>query len=227
SAVRTAIGSFGGAFKSLSAVALGEICAKAALEKAGIQKDQVGQVILGNVLNAGLGQNVARQISVGAGIPFQTPAMTVNLVCGSGLKTVALAAQAVRSGDADIILCGGTESMSNAAYTLDSNRWGCRMGHTTLNDTMISDGLTDAFNHYHMGITAENIAEKWNISREEQDAFAVASQNKAEAAQTSGRFKDEIVPVNVIGRRKNDLVVDQDEFIRHGVTIEGMSKLRP
>ncbi|WP_416198737.1 MAG: Acetyl-CoA C-acetyltransferase [Sporanaerobacter sp.] len=227
SAVRTPIGTFGGAFKNVSAVKLGIVAAKEAIKRAGINAEQIDEVIFGNVLQAGLGQNVARQVSIHAGIPVEVPSFTVNKVCGSGLKTVALAAQAIRAGEADIILAGGTENMSMAPYVLESNRWGQRMGDSKLVDYMIHDGLWDIFNDYHMGITAENVAEKWNISREEQDAFALQSQNRAEKAIKEGRFKDEIVPVEIPQRKGDPIVVDTDEHPRFGTTAEALAKLRP
>ncbi len=227
SAVRTPIGTFGGAFKNVSAVKLGTVAAKEAIKRAGINAEQIDEVIFGNVLQAGLGQNVARQVSIHAGIPVEVPSFTVNKVCGSGLKTVALAAQAIRAGEADIILAGGTENMSMAPYVLESNRWGQRMGDSKLVDYMIHDGLWDIFNDYHMGITAENVAEKWNISREEQDAFALQSQNRAEKAIKEGRFKDEIVPVEIPQRKGDPIVVDTDEHPRFGTTAEALAKLRP
>lgn len=227
SAVRTPIGTFGGAFKNVPAVKLGTIAAKEAIKRAGINAEQIDEVIFGNVLQAGLGQNVARQVSIHAGIPVEVPSFTVNKVCGSGLKTVALAAQAIRAGEADIILAGGTENMSMAPYVLESNRWGQRMGDSKLMDYMIHDGLWDIFNDYHMGITAENVAEKWNITREEQDAFALQSQNRAEKAIKEGRFKDEIVPVEIPQRKGDPIVVDTDEHPRFGATAEALAKLRP
>jgi acetyl-CoA C-acetyltransferase len=227
SAVRTAIGTYGGSFKDVSAVDLGSTVAKEAINRAGIKPENVDEVIFGNVLQAGLGQNVARQVSVAAGIPIEVPSYTVNKVCGSGLKTVALAAQAIRAEEADIVLVGGTENMSQAPYLLKTARWGQRMGDGIMEDYMVKDGLWDVFNDYHMGITAENIAEKWNLSREEQDEFALNSQLRAEEAIKSGRFKDEIVPVEVPQRKGEPLIVDTDEYPRFGSTIEGMAKLRP
>lgn len=227
SAVRTPIGSFGGSFKNVPAVDLGVTVAKAAMEKANIKPDMVEEVIFGNVLQAGLGQNVARQVSIHSGIPIEVPSFTVNKVCGSGLKTVALAAQAIMAGEADIVLAGGTENMSRAPFLLKEARWGHRMGDKTVEDYMVNDGLWDIFNDYHMGVTAENIAEQWNLTREEQDAFAVESQNRAEKAIKDGRFKEEIVPVEVPQRRGEPVIVDTDEFPRFGATIEGMAKLRP
>ncbi len=226
SAVRTPVGSFGGALKDLSVVDLGVIAAKEALVRANLEATQIDEVIIGNILSAGQGQNVARQIAIKAGLPVETPAMSLNILCGSGLRAVSLAAQIISSGGADAILCGGSESMSNAPYLAMQNRWGSKMGHVEMQDHMIKDALTDAFNDYHMGITAENIADQWAITREAQDVFATASQNKAEAAQIQGRFKDEIVPV-VIKTRKGDVVVDKDEYVKHGVTFESLQKLRP
>ncbi|SJZ63491.1 acetyl-CoA C-acetyltransferase [Garciella nitratireducens] len=226
-AARTPIGSFGGALSKVSAVDLGIIAAKEAMKRAGIQPEMVEEVVLGNVLGAGLGQNVARQVTIGSGIPETTPAMTINKVCGSGLRAVSLAAQMIMLGDTDIVLAGGTESMSNAPYLLPSARWGQRMNDGKIVDYMVHDGLWDIFNNYHMGITAENVAEKWKITREEQDEFALASQLKAEKAQKEGRFKDEIVPVEVPQRKGDPVVVDTDEHPRHGSTIEKMAKLKP
>lgn len=227
SAVRTPIGAFNGSFKSLSAVDLGAITAKEAIKRAGIKPEMIDEVLLGNVLQAGLGQNVARQIVIKSGIPQTVPAITINKVCGSGLRTVSMAAQFIMLGDADIILAGGTESMTNAPYLLNKARWGQRMGDGKLVDSMIKDGLWDAFNDYHMGITAENIAERWNLSREEQDKFSAASQQKAEQAIKEGKFKDEIVPVEVPQRKGDPVVVDTDEYPKFGTTAEKLAKLRP
>lgn len=227
SAARTPIGSFGGAFASLSAVELGVVAAKEAIKRAGIEPSMINEVYFGNVLGAGLGQNVARQVTLGAGIPNEVPALTINIVCGSGLRSVSMAAQLIANGDNDIILCGGTESMTNAPYLLPKTRWGNRMGDGKIVDYMVYDGLTDVYNNYHMGITAENVAEQYGITREEQDKFAVNSQNKAEAAQKSGRFADEIVPVIIPQRKGDPIVVDTDEYPRHGSTIEKMAKLPP
>lgn len=226
SAARTPIGSFGGAFKNISAVDLGVIAAKAAIERAKITPEQIDEVYMGCVLSAGLGQNVARQIAIGAGIPYEKPAMTLNIVCGSGLRSVSMAAQMISNGDADIIMCGGAENMSRAPYLNNSQRFGARMGNFEVVDHMIKDGLTDIFNNYHMGITAENIAEKWEISRAEQDLFAVNSQNKAENAQKNGYFDEEIVPV-ILKERKGEVIVDKDEYIRMGAKIEDLEKLKP
>lgn len=227
SAARTPIGTFGGSFKTVSAVDLGVTAAKEALKRANIKPEMVEEVIFGNVLQAGLGQNVARQVSIHTGIPIEVPSFTVNKVCGSGLKSVALAAQTILAGEADIVLAGGTENMSQAPYLLKGARWGQRMGDGTVEDYMVKDGLWDIFNDVHMGITAENIAEQWNLTREEQDQFAVTSQNRAEESIKTGRFKDEIVPVEVPQRRKDPIIVDTDEYPRMGATLEGMAKLRP
>ncbi len=227
SAVRTPVGSFGGSLAKATAVDLGVTAAKEVIKRAGISADIIDEVIIGNVLGAGLGQNIARQISIGAGLPVETSAFSINKVCGSGLRAVSIAHQFIQNGDVDVILCGGTESMSNAPYIMPGARWGQRMGDGKLVDTMIHDGLFDIFNGYHMGITAENIAEQWNITKEEQDRFALSSQNKAEAAQKSGRFKDEIVPVEIPQRKKDPVIIDTDEYPRHGATYESISKLRP
>jgi acetyl-CoA C-acetyltransferase len=227
SAVRTPIGSFGGSFKDIPAVKLGAVAAKGALERANVKPEMVDEVIFGNVLQAGIGQNLARQVSVGIGVPLEVPSMTINKVCGSGLKAVQLAAQAIMCKEADVVLAGGAENMSLAPYIVPKARWGLRMGDGALVDTMVADGLTDIFNNYHMGITAENIAEQWNISREEQDEFAVRSQNRAEAAIKQGRFKDEIVPVEIPQKRGDPLVIDTDEYPRFGTTIEALAKLKP
>ncbi|HFI0235333.1 TPA: acetyl-CoA C-acetyltransferase [Streptococcus suis] len=226
-AVRTPIGSYGGSLKDVPAVDLGVTVVKAALEKIQLSPDMVDELIFGNVLSAGLGQNVARQISVKAGIPISTPSYTINKVCGSGLKTIQLAAQAVLLGDADVVIAGGAENMSQAAYVLQNQRWGSRMGHSKVLDTMLVDGLTDAFEPIHMGITAENVAAKYGISREQQDAFAVASQEKALAAIKAGKFKDEIVPVSIPQRKGDPLLFDTDEYPRENASLEGMAKLRP
>jgi len=226
SAVRTAIGSFGGGLKDVPAVDLGALVIKEAVRRAGVKPELVDEVIMGNVLQAGLGQNPARQAAVKSGLPVEIPAMTINKVCGSGLRAVSLASQMIRSGDVDIVVAGGMENMSRAPYISNTERWGARMGNAQLIDEMINDGLWDAFNQYHMGVTAENIAEQWGITREEQDIFAVNSQNKAEAAIKAGKFKDEIVPV-VIKTKKGEVIFDTDEFPRFGATIEGLAKLRP
>jgi acetyl-CoA C-acetyltransferase len=225
SAQRTPVGSFNGALSSLPAHELGRVAIQAAVEKAGISVGDVDEVILGQVLQAGAGQGPARQAAVNAGIPVESPAWSLNQLCGSGLRAVALAAQQIREGDANIVIAGGQESMSQSPHA-QNLRGGQKMGDLAFVDTMIKDGLWDAFHGYHMGQTAENIAARWQITREDQDRFAVASQNKAEAAQKAGRFKDEIAPVTIKGR-KGDTVVDQDEFIRHGATLEAMAALRP
>ena len=227
SAARTPIGSYGGALKSVSAQDLGITAVKGAIERAGIKPEDVDEMVFGCVLQAGLGQNVARQISIGAGIPKEKPAMTLNIVCGSGLRSVSLAAQMIMAGDSDIVVAGGTESMSNAPYLLQNERWGARMGDKKAVDEMIKDGLWDAFNNYHMGMTAENIVDKFGLTREEQDELAAMSQNRAEKARAEGKFKDEIVPVEVKDRKGKVTVVDTDEHIREGVTAEGISKLKP
>ena len=227
SAARTPIGSYGGALKSVSAQDLGITAVKEAINRAGIKPEDVDEMVFGCVLQAGLGQNVARQISIGAGIPKEKPAMTLNIVCGSGLRSVSLAAQMIMAGDSDIVIAGGTESMSNAPYLLQNERWGARMGDKKAVDEMIKDGLWDAFNNYHMGMTAENIVDKFGLTREEQDELAAMSQNRAEKARAEGKFKDEIVPVEVKDRKGNVTVVDTDEHIREGVTAEGISKLKP
>lgn len=227
SAVRTAIGTFGGSLKDVSAADLGAIVIKEAVKRAGVNGEQVDEVLMGNVIGAGLGQNVARQAAVKAGLPNEVSAMTLNKVCGSGLRCVSLAAQVIKAGDADIVVAGGMESMSQAPYVLKTARWGQRMGDGKMVDTMVNDALTDAFNNYHMGVTAENIAREWNLTREEQDAFAAASQQKAEKAVKEGRFKDEIVPVVIPQRKGEPKVFDTDEFPRFGTTAESLGKLRP
>lgn len=227
SAARTPVGAYGGAFKTVSARELGAVAAKAAIERAGIKPEDIDESILGCVLQAGNGQNIARQIALDAGIPIEKPAMTLNIVCGSGLRSVSLAAQMILAGDCDVVLAGGTESMSNAPYLLTDERWGARMGDKKVVDEMIKDGLWDAFNNYHMGVTAENIAEKFGLTREEQDALAADSQQKAAKARAEGRFKDEIVPVEVKGRKGKVTVVDTDEYIKEGVTKESISGLKP
>lgn len=226
-AVRTAIGTFNGSLASLSAAELGGIAIKAAVEKAGIPANRVDEVIYGNVLQAGLGQNVARQSAIKAGLPVEVPSYTVNKVCGSGLKTVNLAAQAIMCNDADVVVAGGTESMSNAPYLLDNKaRWGYRMGHAKITDVMIDDGLWCAFNGYHMGITAENVADQFGITRNEQDNFALISQEKAVKAIHRGDFKEEIVPVTIKGR-KGDIIFDTDEYPKASATQEGLNILKP
>ncbi|PRR83155.1 acetyl-CoA C-acetyltransferase [Clostridium vincentii] len=227
SAVRTALGTFGGSLKDVSAVDLGALVIKEAINRAGIKPESVEEVIFGNVIQAGLGQNVARQATLKAGLPDEVPALTINKVCGSGLRAVALAAQIIKAGDADVVIAGGTENMSRAPYVLDEARWGQRMGDKKIVDTMIKDALWDAFNDYHMGVTAENIAKKWNLTREEQDAFSANSQQKAEKAIKDGRFKDEIVPVVIPQRKGEPKVFDTDEFPRFGTTAASLGKLRP
>ena len=227
SAVRTPIGSFGGALKDVSAADLGALVIKEAINRAGIKGETVDEVLLGNVIQAGLGQNIARQAAVKAGLPVEVPALTINMVCGSGLRTVALAAQMIKAGDVDIVVAGGTENMSQAPYLLKTSRWGQRMGDGKMVDSMLNDALTDAFDNYHMGITAENIAEQWNLTREDQDQFAVNSQLKAEAAIKAGKFKDEIVPVLIPQRKGEPKVFDTDEYPKFGATVEGLGKLRP
>lgn len=227
SAARTAIGSFGGGLSKLSAVDIGVIAAKEAIKRAGIKTHIIDEVIVGNILSAGLGQNIARQIGVQAEIPLNVPAMTINKLCGSGLKAVILAAQMIMLGDADVVLAGGTESMSNAPYLLPKARFGYKMGDSQIVDSLIKDGLTDAFSNTHMGITAENIAERWNISREEQDKFAVKSQNKTEKAMNDGKFADEIVDVEIPQRKGEPIIFNTDEFPKSGVSLEKLKKLRP
>ncbi|MCB4770803.1 acetyl-CoA C-acetyltransferase [Ancylobacter sp. Lp-2] len=224
-AARTPVGAFNGALSSLPAHELGKIAITAALERAGVAPGEVSETIMGQILTAGAGQNPARQASVAAGIPVESPAWGVNQLCGSGLRAVALGFQAIANGDSDIVVAGGQESMSQAPHCANL-RNGTKMGSLEMVDTMIKDGLWDAFNGYHMGTTAENVARQWQITREQQDEFAVASQNKAEAAQKAGRFKDEIIPVT-ISTRKGDIVVADDEYPRHGATIDSMTKLRP
>ena len=226
SAARTPIGSFNGSLAPFSAPELGAIAIRAAVERAGIKPEQVDEVIMGNVLQAGLGQNPARQAAIKAGLPVETPSLTINKVCGSGLKAVNLAAQAILAGDADIIVAGGMESMTNAPFVLDKARWGYRMGDGKFIDVMIKDGLWDAFNNYHMGITAENVAEQYGLTREAQDEAAAASQQKAVAAIEAGAFKEEIVPV-VIKGKKGDTVFDTDEYPRAGTTADALAKLKP
>ena len=226
-AKRTAIGSYGGTLKNVPAKELGAVAIKGAIEQAGIKPEDVEEVIMGDVLQGGLGQNVARQMSLGAGLPIETPAMTINKVCGSGLRAVELAAQIIKAGDADIIVAGGAENMSMSGYVLPNMRWGARMFNTPAVDMMVNDGLWDVYNNYHMGITAENVAEQWGLTREELDAFALASQNKAEAAIKAGKFKDEIVPVTIPQRKGDPIVFDTDEFPRFGATAEALAKLKP
>ena len=222
---RTAIGTFGGSLKNTPAAELGAITVKEALNRAGVKPEQVDEVMFGGVLTTALGQNVARQVGVKAGIPYSVPAYTVNMVCGSGMKTVIEAARTILAGDAEIIVCGGTENMSQAPFALPDERWGARMGDKKVIDTMIKDGLWDAYNNYHKGTTAENVNDVWGITREEQDAFAAASQQKAVAARDSGRFDDEIVPVPV--KVKKEIVeFKRDEYPKAGTTVESMAKLK-
>ncbi|MGO5050607.1 acetyl-CoA C-acetyltransferase [Dysosmobacter sp. Sow4_B12] len=222
---RTAIGSFGGALKNTPAADLGAIVVKEALNRAGVKPEQVDELMFGCILTAGLGQNVARQVSIKAGIPYSVPAYTVGMVCGSGMKSVIEGARSILAGDADVVVCGGTENMSAAPFAAPDARWGARMGDKKLVDTMIKDGLWDAYNNYHMGTTAENINDIWGITRKEQDEFAAASQQKTEAAQAAGKFDDEIVPVPV--KVKKEIVeFKKDEFPKAGVTAEGIAKLR-
>ena len=225
-AARTPIGSFNGALASMNAVQLGTTTVKAACARTGIAPEEVQEVIMGQILQAGLGQNPARQVAIHAGIPVTVPSYTVNKLCGSGLKAVSLAAQSIRLGDTECVVAGGMESMTNAPYLLDKARWGLRMGDGVLVDTLLCDGLSDIFNKYHMGITAENLAEKFGISREEQDAFALASQKKAVAAIDAGAFQEEICPVTIMGK-KGDVIVDTDEFPRRDANAENLAKLRP
>jgi acetyl-CoA C-acetyltransferase len=224
-AARTPVGAFNGVFGNLPAHDLGSIAIKAALGRAGVEAPRISEVIMGQILTAGEGQNPARQASIASGIPVECPAWAVNQLCGSGLRAVALGYQAILNGDSEVVVAGGQESMSMAPHCAHL-RGGVKMGNFDMVDTMIKDGLWDAFNGYHMGNTAENVAKQWQITRQQQDEFAVASQNKAEAAQKAGRFKDEIVPVTIKGR-KGDTVVDSDEFPKHGTTMEAVGKLRP
>ncbi|AOJ33115.1 acetyl-CoA C-acetyltransferase [Burkholderia metallica] len=227
SAARTAVGKFGGSLAKIAAPELGATVIRAVLERAGVKPDQVSEVIMGQVLTAGSGQNPARQSLIKAGLPNAVPGMTINKVCGSGLKAVMLAANAIVAGDADIVIAGGQENMSASPHVLPGSRDGFRMGDAKLVDTMIVDGLWDVYNQYHMGITAENVAKEYGITREEQDAFAALSQNKAEAAQKAGRFNDEIVPVSIPQRKGEPLQFATDEFVRHGVTAESLAGLKP
>ncbi|HGN3650354.1 acetyl-CoA acetyltransferase [Streptococcus pyogenes] len=227
SAYRTPIGNFGGVFKSLSAVDLGVTVVTKILADTGLKSDAIDEVIFGNVLHAGLGQNVARQVALNAGLSYDTPAFTIDMVCGSGLKAVELGAQKIQTGNADIVLVGGTENMSQAPYVLQGQRWGSRMGDSKVVDTMLKDGLSDAFAGYHMGITAENIVQQYGLTREEQDAFAADSQRKAQLAIEKGRFKEEIAPVTIPQRKGEPLLVDQDEYPKFGATVDKLAKLRP
>ncbi|AFQ47118.1 acetyl-CoA acetyltransferase [Burkholderia cepacia GG4] len=227
SAARTAVGKFGGSLAKVAAPELGATVIRAVLERAGVKPEQVSEVIMGQVLTAGSGQNPARQSLIKAGLPTAVPGMTINKVCGSGLKAVMLAANAIVAGDADIVIAGGQENMSASPHVLPGSRDGFRMGDAKLVDTMIVDGLWDVYNQYHMGVTAENVAKEYGITREEQDAFAALSQNKAEAAQKAGRFNDEIVPVSIPQRKGEPLQFATDEFVRHGVTAESLAGLKP
>jgi acetyl-CoA C-acetyltransferase len=227
SAARTAVGKFGGSLAKTAAPDLGAVVIRAVLERAGLKPEQVSEVILGQVLTAGSGQNPARQAVIKAGLPTAVPGMTINVVCGSGLKAVMLAANAIIAGDADIVVAGGQENMSAAPHVLPGSRDGFRMGDAKLIDSMIVDGLWDVYNQYHMGVTAENVAKEYGITREQQDAFAALSQNKAEAAQKAGRFDDEIVPVEIPQRKGEPLRFATDEFVRHGVTAESLAGLKP
>ncbi|GAF11101.1 3-ketoacyl-CoA thiolase [Bacillus sp. JCM 19045] len=225
-AARTPIGRFGGQFASVSAVELGVVAAKEAIERAGVDPAEIDEVLIGNILSAGLGQNVARQVAIHAGLPEETPALTVNKLCGSGLRTVIMAAQFIALGDGDVILAGGTESMTNAPYLLPNQRFGKKMGNAEVVDSMVHDALTDAFDQQHMGMTAEEIATRWNLSRTVQDEFALNSQQKTEQAQKEGRFNEEIAPVHV-QKRREEVVIETDEYPRHDTTIEQLSALRP
>ena len=227
SAVRTAIGSFGGALKSVSAIDLGKTVVEDALKRAKVNPDSVDEMFFGCVLQAGQGQGVARQVALNAGLSHHTPATTINMICGSGLKTVSLAVQTILAGDNEIVVAGGTENMSLSPYIMPNARWGQKMGDGKVVDIMVKDGLWDAFNDYHMGTTAENIVEQYNFTRDQQDALAATSQNRAEKAQAEGRFADEIVPVLIPQRRKDPIEFKEDEYIRLGATAEGLGKLRP
>ena len=227
SAARTPIGAFGGTLKGVPTRKLGAIAIKGAVERAGIKPEMVDEVIMGAVLQGALGQNVARQMTLDAGLPIETPAMTINKVCGSGLRAVELAAQIIKAGDADIVVAGGAENMSATAYAMPTARFGARMNNTQMVDMMVNDGLWDAFNGYHMGITAENVAEQWGLTREELDEFAVISQNRAEEAIKAGKFKDEIVPVEISQKKGDPIIFDTDEFPKFGTTIDKVAKLKP
>ena len=227
SAVRTPMGSFGGSLKNVPTRTLGAIVIKEAIKRAGIKPEMVEEVIMGAVLQGALGQNVARQMTLDAGLPKEVPAMTINKVCGSGLRAIELAAQIIKAGDADVIIAGGAENMSAAAYAIPSARWGARMNDTKIVDMMTNDGLTDAFHNYHMGITAENVAEQWGLTREELDEFSVISQNRAEAAIKEGKFKDEIVPVEIPQRKGDPIIFDTDEYPKFGTTMDKVAKLKP
>jgi len=225
--VRTAIGSFGGSLADFSSVELGKLVTKAVMERAGVKPADIDEVLMGSIYQAGLGQGVARQVAIGAGIPAEKTAVTLNMLCGSGMRTVATAAQNILCGDAEMIIAGGTESMTNAPYLLKKARYGYRMGHGELIDSMIGDGLWDVFNNYHMGMTAENLVARFGLTREEQDKFAAESQNKAEKALKENRFADEIVPVMIPQRKGDPVAFVKDEYPKAGVTAEGLAKLRP
>lgn len=227
SAARTPMGSFGGSLKGVKTSTLGAIAIKEAIKRAGIKAEQVEEVVMGCVLQGALGQNVTRQMAIEAGLPVETPSMTLNKVCGSGLRAVSLAAQMIKAGDADIVVAGGAENMSATAYAMPAARFGARMNNTKMVDMMVNDGLWDAFNDYHMGITAENVAEQWDLKREDLDEFAATSQQRAEAAIKAGKFKDEIVPVEIPQRKGEPKIFDTDEFPKYGTTAEGIAKLRP
>jgi len=226
SAVRTPIGNFGGSLKDISAAKLGGIVLKEAIKRAGIDPATIDEVLMGNVLQGGLGQNIARQAALDAGIPKEVPSMAINKVCGSGMRVISLAAQMIKAGDADILVVGGTENMSQSGYIAPAARWGGRMGDMKLVDTMIHDGLTDAMGKFHMGITAENVCDQWGLKREELDEFAAKSQQKAEAALKAGKFKDEIVPVELPQRKGDPIIFDTDEYPKAGVTAEALSKMK-
>ena len=226
-AARTAIGKFGGTLKDVPTRTLGAVCIEEALKRAGVAKEDVDEVIMGCVLQAGLGQNVTRQMMLDAGLPVETPCFTINKVCGSGLRAVELAAQIIKAGDAEIIVAGGAENMSASPYVLNAARWGARMFDTKMTDVMVNDGLWDAFNNYHMGMTAENVAEQWGITREELDEFSVISQNRAEKAVDGGVFDDEIVPVTIPQRKGDPIVFSRDEHLTRGSTMEKVAKLKP
>jgi len=227
SAVRTAVGSFGGSLANVSPIDLGATVIKEAIERAGVPAEAVDEVVLGCVLQAGYGQGVARQASVKAGLPVETPAWTLNMICGSGLKTVSVAFDMIASGTADIVVAGGTENMSMSPYVMKKARWGQRMGNAEMTDIMVHDGLTDAFEGYHMGITAENIVDQWQLTRDEQDQFAFESQQKAAKAKADGKFKDEIVPVSIPQRKGDPIIFDTDEYIKENAKFEKLNSLRP
>ena len=226
-AARTAIGKFGGTLKNVPTRTLGAVCIEEALKRAGVEKDQVDEVIMGCVLQGGLGQNVARQMMLDAGLPVEVPCFTINKVCGSGLRAVELAAQIIKAGDADIIVAGAAENMSSTGYTVPAARWGARMFDAQMKDMMVNDGLWDVFNNYHMGMTAENVAEQWGLTREELDEFSVISQQRAEKAVDSGVFDEEIVPVTIPQRKGDPIVFDKDEHLTRGSTMEKVAKLKP